>query len=319
MNYKVILFVLLILFITFYSGWYFGQHGVPFIKKQQEWSIGIYSGSSPLTLSSEIKNPVLTKEDVTDVPALFVADPFMIKVNNTWYMFFEVKNGYDYQTDIAYATSSDGFNWEYKEIVLNEQFSQSYPYVFEWEGEYYMVPESYPTNSIRLYKSYDFPQKWFLEEILIMGKGYVDPSIFRHNNKWWIFASTTKNEDLYLFYSDNLIGPWKEHPSSPVIRENKNIARPGGRVIEYDGDMYRFTQDDEPYYGNQVRAFKITKITTNEYTEEEVPESPVLKKGEFVWTSRGMHHLDAHRIGDEEWIAAVDGYKVGLVWGNRSI
>ncbi len=310
---KVVLFTLLILFTTFYSGWYFGQHGVPFIKKQQEWSIGIYSGGSPLTLSSKIKNPVLTKEDVTDVSALFVADPFMIKVNNTWYMFFEVKNGYDYQTDIAYAISPDGFNWEYKEIVLNEQFSQSYPYVFEWEGEHYMMAESHMTNSIRIYRAWDFPRQWILEDILITGKDFVDPSIFRHDDKWWIFASTPKNKDLYLFYSDNLTSGWEEHPLSPVIKGDKNIARPGGRVIEYNGDIYRFAQDDEPYYGNQVRAFKITEITVDDYSEEEVSESPVLRKGEFAWTNKGMHHLDAHRT-EEGWIAAVDGYKEGLAW-----
>jgi hypothetical protein len=202
----------------------------------------------------------------------------------------------------------------YQEVVLNEQFPQSYPYVFEWEGEYYMLPESYVTNSIRLYRAWDFPRQWILEDILITGKGYVDPSIFRYDDKWWIFASTPQNEDLYLFYADYLSGTWTEHPRSPVVEGDKNIARPGGRVIEYNGGIYRFAQDDEPYYGNQVRAFRITKLTVDDYTEEEVDESPVLEKGEHVWTSKGMHTLDAHKIGENDWIAAVDGYKENIVW-----
>ena len=309
---KITLIVLLVLSATFYAGWYFGQHGVPFLKKQQEWSIGIYQGSSPFEMSSKIKNPVLTKEDVTDIDALFVADPFMIMVNDSWYMFFEVKNGYDHQTDIAYATSKDGLDWEYQEVVLNEQFPQSYPYVFEWEGEYYMMAESYVTNSIRIYRAWDFPRQWILEDILIIGKDFVDPSPVRYNDTWWIFASTPKNSELYLFYSDNLTGPWIEHPKSPIIEGDKNIARPGGRVIEYEGDLYRFAQDDYPYYGNQVWAFKINKLTTTDY-EEVLVEVPVISKEPSGWNSKGMHTFDAHQIGDE-WIAVVDGYKESIVW-----
>lgn len=308
------LFVLVLLIGSFYLGWYFGQHGIPFLKKQVEFSIGIYQGNSPLEMSSKIKNPVLTKEDVTDIDALFVADPFMINVNSTWYMFFEVKNSYDHQTDIAYATSEDGFNWDYQEVILNEQFPQSYPYVFEWEGEYYMLPESYATNSIRIYRAWDFPRQWILEDILITGRSYVDPTIFRYDDKWWIFASTPKNEDLYLFYADYLSGTWTEHPMSPIIEGDKNIARPGGRVIEYNGSLYRYTQDDEPYYGNQVWAFEIIKLTIEEYEEKEV--GIILNKGGTGWRSKGMHNIDPHQLNENEWIACVDGYKQSIIWEN---
>jgi len=314
MNKKIITIIFIVgIIISFYFGWHFGQHGVPFFKKQQGWYIGIYQGSSPLELSSKINNPVLTKDDVTDVDAIFVADPFMIFVNETWYMFFEVKNGYDYQTDLAYATSKDGLEWEYQEIILNEQFSQSYPLVFEWKGEYYMMPESSPTNSIRIYRAWDFPKQWILEDVLITGKAYTDPTIFRYNDKWWIFASTPKNEDLYLYYADYLSGTWTEHPMSPIIKGDKYIARPGGSVIEYNGSLYRYTQDCEPYYGNQVRAFKITELTTEKYKEEEF--GVVLSKGGSGWRSRGMHTIDAHKLSDNEWIATVDGYEQYIAWG----
>jgi hypothetical protein len=58
------------------------------------WSIGIYSGSSPLSLGPHagLTNPVLTAADVTDVDAEFVADPFLINHERGWFMFFEVLN-----------------------------------------------------------------------------------------------------------------------------------------------------------------------------------------------------------------------------------
>lgn len=308
------LFLLVLFALVFlYLGWHFGQHGVSFLKKKAEFSIGIYTGDNPLNMSSIKNNPVLTGKDVTDADALFVADPFLIKKDNLWYMFFEVKDSYDSQTRLAYATSEDGLDWKYQKIILRETFSQSYPHVFEWKGEYYMLPESYPTNSIRLYKSKNFPEEWYLEKTLIKGKDYVDPTIFRYNNKWWIMASTSSNKNLHLFYSDNLTSDWKEHPMSPIIKEDKSRSRPAGGIIEYENSLYRFAQDCSKYYGERVFAFKITKLTETEY-EEELIEKPVVDKGLLGWNRKGMHTFDIHKLNGSSWIAAVDGYNVAIKW-----
>ena len=60
----------------------------------QEFSIGIAIGDSPwsVRLPKSIANPVLTPDDVTDVPATLVADPFMCQRDGRWYLFFEVVN-----------------------------------------------------------------------------------------------------------------------------------------------------------------------------------------------------------------------------------
>jgi hypothetical protein len=81
----------------------------------------MYVGNSPLAVSppAGITNPVLTSDDVTDASASFVADPFMLFKDAGWHMFFEVlvDNG-----DIGYASSLDGLNWTYQQIVINETF-----------------------------------------------------------------------------------------------------------------------------------------------------------------------------------------------------
>lgn len=309
----LVIVLVIVLLVGGIIGWNLGQHGVPFLKKQQEWSIGIYSGNTPFDMKSIKENPIITKESITDIDALFVADPFMIKENETWYLFYEIKDSYDLKTYIGLSESKDLINWDYKGVVLKENFAISYPYLFKWKETYYMIPETYLTNSIRLYKAIDFPEHWVFVETLIEGKDFVDPSIIRYDDKWWIFVSTTQNKDLYLYYADDLSGTWAEHLLSPIIKDNKNIARPGGRIIEYDGNLYRFTQDDEPYYGNQVWAFKITKLTETEYEEELVGN--IIGKGNLGWNSKGMHNFDAHEL-DGGWIAVVDGYKEGIVWEN---
>lgn len=284
--------------------------GIPYEAKQTQWSIGIYLGEAPFNFISpeNVSNPVLTAKEVTDVPAAFVADPFMIRKNSTWYMFFEVMNTQTRQGDIGLAISNDGLNWVYRQIVLDEPFHLSYPYIVKWRNEHYMVPESCQANSIRLYKTIDFPTKWSLVGTLLYGN-YVDPSVFHYKGRWWMFVETNPegNDILRLYYADELIGPWIEHPKSPIIEGDANIARPGGRVLVFEGRIIRYTQDDDPTYGNQVRAFEITELTTSSYEEKEISESPILKAEGTGWTADGMHHIDPHQIHRDKWIACVDG------------
>lgn len=109
------------------------------------YSISIYEGGSPLDLrpAAGADNPVLQAADVTDVAAIYVADPFMIRGGGEWHMFFEILPQADEKGVIALASSADGLKWRYRQVVLDEPFHLSYPYVFEFEGEHYMIPESH--------------------------------------------------------------------------------------------------------------------------------------------------------------------------------
>lgn len=283
--------------------------GLP--PKLMQWSIGIYTGNSPMELADnpQVKNPVISRSDISDIYAGFVADPFMIKVEQTWHMFFEVYNNVTSLGEIGLATSQDGMKWNYEKIVLAEPFHLSYPYVFAWMGEYYLIPESYQADAIRLYKAKNFPSEWEFIGNIMTGM-FLDASIFRHNDKWWLFTETNpqhKYDTLRLFYADELLGNWTEHPQSPVVQGNGHIARPGGRVISTNGKIIRYTQDCDPDYGTQVRAFEIEELTTTTYREKEVVQNPVLIPSQTGWNGSGMHHIDPHQLENGQWLACVDG------------
>jgi hypothetical protein len=274
-----------------------------------KWSIAMYAGKSPLQLAAApgVSNPVISAADVTDVPARFVADPFMVKVDGLWHMFFEVLNNEPNKGEIGRATSRDGLKWRYERIVLQEPFHLSYPYVFEWNDDFYMIPETLGANAVRLYRADSFPDKWTLVKDLIPGQ-HADPSIFEHAGKWWLYTCPTphKHDTLNLYSSNDPASTWTEHPSSPIISGDKTVARPGGRVLDYDGRLLRFTQDCVPTYGRQVRAFEVTELTATTYKEYEVKESPILVSDGSSWNASGMHHVDAHRVSGS-WLACVDG------------
>ncbi|WP_138498119.1 glycoside hydrolase family 32 protein [Nostoc sp. PA-18-2419] len=293
-----------------------------FVTRRSEWSIGIYLGESPFSFVSAntIINPVLTAKDITDVPAHFVADPFMVREDGIWYMFFEVLNSLQNKGVIGLANSNDAYKWNYQQIVLDEPFHLSYPYVFKFQNDYYMIPETSQASSIRLYKATNFPTKWSFIQTLLSEKDFVDPSIFQYNNLWWLLTATSQARNtLRLYYSQNLMDTWIEHPQSPVIKGSKNIARPAGRVIVFDGKIIRYTQDCERVYGHQVRAFQITELTTTNYQEKEIKNNPVIKASGLGWNQIGMHHIDAHQIDKDKWIACVDGKRYQLVFNQTLI
>jgi hypothetical protein len=300
---------------SFIGGVYAERHrGVPLWRVEDYWTIGIYAGESPLEVSAPegVQNPVLTARDVTDLEASFVADPFMVREEGRWYMFFEVMPAESYLGKIGLASSADGWRWEYEQIVLDEPHHLSYPYVFKWEGEHYMIPDCYGGNAVRLYKATEFPRRWSRVGNLIEGN-YVDASVVRHDGCWWLFAADPQgNHTLHLFSAETLSGSWAEHPQSPLVAGDPHIARPGGRVIVNDGRVFRFTQDDAPIYGNQLRAFEVTELSPTGYREQPAAQAPVLRASGSGWNRDGMHHIDPHQVGDRRWIACVDGNRQRL-------
>jgi hypothetical protein len=278
-------------------------------KRNAVWSIGIYTGPAFCNLvpAHGAAMPVLSAQDVTDIQAKFVADPFMIHVAGTWHMFFEVLNSETNKGDIGWATSQNGLSWNYQKIVLTEPFHLSYPSVFSLGGEYYMVPESYKAKAVQLYRAAPFPTTWLPVRNLLEGP-WVDSSLFYFKGQWWMFSNPVAPEHqvLELFYADQITGPWHRHPMSPIVQNNNRMARSGGKVIVSENKITRFSQDCAPYYGSAVRAFEISELTTTTYEEIELEHSPILFPGQDSWHQGGMHHIDAHWV-DGRWFACVDG------------
>lgn len=289
------------------------------------YSIGIYSGDSPLTLSQidDVRHPVIRAADVSDIEAMFVADPFLLRRGSTWYLFFEVRptaradpsrNGV-----IAYATSEDqGRTWEYGQVVLREPVHLSYPCVFEWEGQVYMVPESREAREVRLYRATDFPTTWEQATVLLRGD-LTDPSPFYYQGSWYMFAESVTpgsrwkglraNPVLRFYFADDPAGPWEEHPASPVVSGDARVVRPAGRVISNGpASLLRFAQDKREHYGAAVHAQEITTLTREKYQERPVVPQPLLAGSGEGWNAHGMHHIDAQAT-ESGWIAVVDGWE----------
>ncbi|KAJ1404721.1 Nucleotide-diphospho-sugar transferase, partial [Sesbania bispinosa] len=289
-----------------------------------------------------VANPVVTCASVSDAgaPSNFVADPFLFiqgsgqvnlvccscvqgpalnnKDGDTFYLFYETKNSITMQGDIGVSKSTDkGATWQQLGIALNEDWHLSYPYVFEHNGQIYMMPEGSKRGDLRLYRAVNFPLQWRLEKV-IMKKPLVDSFIINYGGKYWLFGSdhsgfgTKKNGQLEIWYSNSPLGPWKPHKKNPIYNMDQSLgARNGGRPFQYEGNLYRMGQDCGDTYGRRVRVFKIETLTTKEYKEIEVPLGFVEpNKGRNAWNGARYHHLDVQHLPSGGWVAVMDGDRV---------
>ncbi|KAK8958468.1 hypothetical protein KSP40_PGU002589 [Platanthera guangdongensis] len=299
------------------------------------WSIGIFYGKSPFALapielsnrSNEkssawpVANPVLTCASVSSAgyPSNFVADPFLFIQDNTFYLFFETKTMATMQGDIGVARSLDqGASWEFLGIALDETWHLSYPYVFNYLDEIYMMPEGSKKGELRLYRATKFPLEWTFDRVLV-SKPLVDTSLVHYNGYYWLFtsdfsrASTEKNAELEIWLSNSPLGPWIEHQKNPIYKTDKSLgARNGGRPFMYEGFLYRLGQDCSETYGRRLRVFRVEILTEEEY--KEVPLSLAIeeetKKGRNSWNGVRYHHLDPQLLPSGNWVAVMDGDRV---------
>lgn len=257
-------------------------------------------------------NPVLTAGDVTDYGRVnFVADPFVVPgPDGRWHLFVEVFNfDRDPTGVIGHATSSDGVRWTYDRVVLNTGFHLSFPYVFRWEGDYFMVPQQRPPDGSRvtLYRANPFPTDWEVVTDLLQPTHAVnDQILFRWADRWWLLVGVSDEDALYAYYATDLLGKYRPHDANPVARR-PDLVRPAGRPLVGEDAILTFFQDCGRRYGHSVHAYHITELTPNTYNERVVSPAPLLAPaGGAGWNGGRMHHLDLWPTEDG-WLGVVDG------------
>ncbi|MFB6077870.1 MAG: hypothetical protein ABEJ80_02685 [Halarchaeum sp.] len=271
-----------------------------------------------------VENPVLSARDVTDFGAVdLVADPFLLPADDAWHLFFEVYNGFRTPTAaIGHATSADGRTWTYDRIVLETDAHLSFPYVFRWEGEHYMVPDAWsrdPDNpaDVTLYRAERFPYDWTpVSRVLAPDRPRHDCVLFRWKGRWW--ALLGDGDSLYAYHADDLTASdWTPHAANPVVTDRPRAGRPAGRPVVREDGVLVFLQQSVGGYGECVRGYRITDLTPTTYADEPAAPAPVVAPtGGFGWNSGYMHHVDPWADADGTWWCAVDG-SVGF--GSRAL
>jgi hypothetical protein len=207
----------------------------------------------------------------------FWADPFPVKFKDRYFIFVEE---YLYSSNRGHISviemDADG-RWRKPEKILERDYHLSYPGVFLWEGNYFMIPESGSNRTIELYKCVSFPHKWELDRVLIDDIEAADPTIVEIYGVWWLFVSTRPYKvirddnymELCVFHADSPMGPWTMIQNNPV-KSDVRSSRPAGNLFWWKEELYRPAQDCSKNYGYAVSINRVTRLTRNDFREKEV-------------------------------------------------
>ena len=225
------------------------------------------------------------------------ADAFPVKNGNKYFIFIEE---FIYKTGkghIAVIEMDHKGVWKQPVKVLERDYHLSYPFIFQWQDDYYMIPETAANKTIELYRCTSFPLKWELHKVLMTSVNAVDATLAEINGRWWMFVNigvdgASKDDELHLFYTDNPLGPWTPHKHNPV-KSDVRSARPAGRIFQWNGHLYRPTQDCSKTYGYATSLNKVVHLDVDSFCETEV--SKILP--EWKKNMTGTHILNnAHKL-----------------------
>ncbi len=197
-------------------------------------------------------------------PFTFLADPFGLWRNGWLHVFVE---RYDYRTRhgvIECLLLNQDMQITYRRTVLREPWHLSYPYVFEAEGDVWMLPEAHRSGTLTLYRAKSFPDRWEPAAKLPLDVPAVDPTILHHDGRWWLFYCGSRNKtarlaELRLASAPSLMGPWTPHPGNP-LRISREGARPGGTPSSAAGAIILPVQDSTRTYGGALRMLTLQNL-----------------------------------------------------------
>jgi hypothetical protein len=224
------------------------------------------------------------------------ADPFLVDGDVGEVLFVE---DYDVRLGRASIAAIDLQSGRAR-TVLTAAHHLSYPFVFQADGEWFMVPEESGARRVALYRSTAFPFEWVLDTVLLDAVAAYDATLVRRDGLWWMFLAsgppgTADDDELHVWFAEDVRGPFRPHPLNPV-RSSVVGSRPAGRILEHGGLLLRPGQDASREYGGAIVIQRIDRLSTTEYAERTIGRID----GEVVG-ARGVHTYN--RLGD---LVAVD-------------
>lgn len=237
----------------------------------ERWFIAYHDKQSTVDRSASLK--MIIPPDQCNY-----ADPFLYERDGKHFIFFEAEHALQPKNEIWFVELDNRGNPSEPKRALKREYNLSYPLIFDWEGETYLMPETSQNRSIEVYRAVEFPHRWELAGTLLTNLPAVDATPFERDGKLWLFTAGVggtdlKCSELSLFYSDSLFGPWIPHPKNPIVCDIRR-ARPAGRLFYRGGELIRPGQDCSECYGYAISLNRIDVVSETDYCETLVGTIP---------------------------------------------
>jgi hypothetical protein len=244
------------------------------IRRFEQWRLE-YAFESKQPATNMTPNAVMYRmKPFTPSADRLWADPFPVTAGGKHLVFFEELLLGSPHARIVVSEFTREMGMSEPRVVFQPPFHVSYPFVFEHEGAWYMMPEMAAHGAQQVFRARAFPGEWELDRVLDLGQPVVDATLLYHDQRWWLFAGTSPGEEsayneLSVFHSASPLGPWCPHVANPVVADARG-ARPAGRLFRAGDALIRPAQDCTPDYGTAVVLKRVLRLDLEAYVEETI-------------------------------------------------
>lgn len=251
------------------------ERGIRARLQQEDWTLATARPNGGTPLQFDPRNPVQQPSLLLPPPGMIWADPFPIRRNDRTWVFYEEMRRDGSPGFISLMELTDQLEARPLGPVLTASYHLSYPFVFEWQGSLFMLPETDDNRTVELHRCVSWPDTWTLEAVLLDNVSAVDATIIEIDGEWWMFTTMNPQRDvdwntsLYIFRASTPLGPWTPHRGNPVKADVRN-SRSAGRLFWDGGRLHRPTQDCAERYGHALVVNEIRRLDPDGFEERAV-------------------------------------------------
>lgn len=199
------------------------------------------------------------------------ADPFPVHYHGEEYVFCEVMDRKKSYGMLGCGKLSEKGTTKIS-VIQDIGCHTSYPDIFTWQDELYMIPETVERHTIELYRCRRFPNQWEKIAALLTNTKAVDTTVFTYQDKIYLFVYEEFSGTCRLSLGE-LSMEKKIVENLRVVRQyDQRIGRPAGRIIRKGDQYFRPTQYGVNFYGERIVFYEFTIDYVNgdlRYTEKE--------------------------------------------------
>lgn len=226
----------------------------------------------------------------------YYADPFPFCWHGRTFVFVEELPYATNRGCISVAELDEAGSFGTPRPIIEEPYHLSYPFVFEHNGEIWMIPESGEAEGIYLYRAERFPDLWKRESCLIDGAKIYDATVLADGGRFWMFACervwhSSSWDILNLYHSPTLQGEWVPHRGNPVMIDAV-LGRPGGAIFWNQGYHVRPVQDCSQGYGGAITLCRIDSLTEDGFAQTPIGRIRCEHHGCHTYNHAGIEVID---------------------------
>lgn len=275
------------------------------MRKNEKWTIAYRRRTEAKTLLDDLSGAF------TPLPntwRYWRADPFLFEKDEKTYLFAELYDRVKGRGVLGCCelTDNGAKRWG---IIIEELFHLSYPFVFQRGNDVYLIPESFKSGKITLYRAVRFPNKW--EKVCNLADMVaVDSTIVDTVDGSYMITVRIANAESELVVM-RLNDQMKLKDLRVVSPKEDPNVRPAGKTFTWKNQLIRPAQDCTKSYGYGLNLLRISVLDETRYAEELVRK--ILPEEITVQGVRMLQGIHTYNFTNRYEVIDFKEYEFGIV------